>query len=207
MNWPGLRILSSTCCSRAPTRRPTARDIAESIEGKGGVFNASTGLETTLYWAKVATAHLPEALDVLSDMLLNATFDAEEMEKERAVIAEEINYSLTMPASLAQMRANELQWPGHPLGRDVAGTQQSVAEISRQALLDFRAAHYRPGETILSVAGPVSHEELLSLVESNLAGWEPGPQMHVRSRSHLQTVRAIPGYSWRPRTRIRPRSA
>ena len=159
-------------------RRPTAWDIAEAIEGKGGVFNASTGLETTLYWAKVATAHLPDALDVLSDMLLNATFDPAEMEKERDVIAEEINYSLTMPASLAQMRANELQWPEHPLGRDVAGTPQSVATISRQALLAFRSDHYRPGDTILSVAGPVTHEDLLDLVESNLAGWEPGPRMH-----------------------------
>jgi predicted Zn-dependent peptidase len=157
--------------------RPTAWDIAEAIEGKGGVFNASTGPETTLFWAKVATANLLEALDVLSDMLLNATFDEQEMEKERDVIAEEINYSLTMPASLAQIRVNELQWPEHPLGRDVAGTPQSVADISRQALLAFQADHYRPGETILTVAGPVTHQELLTMVESTLADWEPGPRM------------------------------
>ena len=68
---------------------PTALDIAEAIEGKGGVFNASTGLEMTLYWAKVAAAHLPRALDVVTDMLLHATFDPAEIEKERAAETED----------------------------------------------------------------------------------------------------------------------
>ena len=73
------------------TRRwPTARDVAEAIDGRGGMFNASTGLETTLYWAKVAAADVPQALDVLSDMLLQPTFDPAEMEKERTVIAEDV---------------------------------------------------------------------------------------------------------------------
>ncbi|MGD8474510.1 MAG: pitrilysin family protein, partial [Anaerolineae bacterium] len=79
--------------------RPTALDIVEAIEGRGGLLGASTGLETTLYWAKVASDHLPEALDVLSDMLLGAKFDPSEMEKERAVIGEEISYTLDAPDS------------------------------------------------------------------------------------------------------------
>jgi predicted Zn-dependent peptidase len=160
---------------KGTARRPTARAIAEAIEGKGGIFNASTGLETTLYWAKVAAAHLPEALDVLSDMLLHAAFEASEMEKERAVISEEINYSLDSPESLAQILVSELQWPNHPLGRDVAGTRQSVARLSRDMLLDYRAGHFRPGETILGLAGRVTSEEAAALAESYLAEWEPGP--------------------------------
>ncbi|MGD8794014.1 MAG: pitrilysin family protein, partial [Anaerolineae bacterium] len=156
---------------------PTARDIAEAIEGKGGVFNASTGLESTLYWAKVAAAHLPEALGVLSDMLLRATFDPMEIEKERAVIGEEINYSLDAPDSLAQILANALQWPNHPLGRDVAGTRETVASISRETLLDYRLDHYRPNTAILGLAGKITHAQALELAHKYLAGWEPGRTM------------------------------
>ncbi|HFD38470.1 MAG TPA: insulinase family protein [Anaerolineae bacterium] len=155
-------------------RRPTARDIAEAIEGRGGLFNASTGLETTLYWAKVAAAHLPEALDVLSDMLLHAAFDPVELEKERAVIGEEIAYNLDAPDSLAQIRAGELQWPNHPLGREVAGSRESVAALRRDDLLAFRAAHYRPERTILGLAGRVAHQDVVAWARAHLADWEPG---------------------------------
>lgn len=158
-------------------RHPTALDIAEAIEGKGGVFNASTGLEMTLYWAKVAAVHLPEALDVLSDMLLHATFDPEEVEKERAVIGEEIGYSQDTPDSLAYILVSGLQWPNHPLGRDVAGTRQSLAALDRDSLLAYMADHYRPGQTILGLAGLVDHKEIVAWAESNLGAWEPGPIM------------------------------
>ncbi len=155
-------------------RRPTALDIAEAIEGRGGMLGASTGLETTLYWAKVASAHLPEALDVLSDMLLRASFEPSEMEKERAVIGEEIGYILDTPDSLAQLMVNQLQWPGHPLGRDIAGTRQSVAALSRGALLEYMDHHYRPGSVILGAAGQVHHEQIVSWTESHMAQWEAG---------------------------------
>jgi predicted Zn-dependent peptidase len=160
---------------KGTARRPTARDIADAIEGRGGMFNASTGLETTLYWAKVAAAHLPETLDVVSDMLLSARFDAAEIEKERTVIAEEINYSLDMPDSLVQILVNQLQWPNHPLGRDVAGTRESVEKLSRESLLTYLAEHYRPGNTVLGMAGRISHEEAVVLATSCLGGWQPGP--------------------------------
>ncbi len=156
-------------------RRPTGREIAEAIEGKGGVFDASTGLETTLYWAKVATPHLPETLDVLGDMLLHARFDPREVERERAVISEEMSYALDMPDSLAQILVNELQWPDHPLGRDVAGTRESVANLSRGSLLAYMADHYRPGATILGLAGQVEHRRAVAWAELHLTEWEAGP--------------------------------
>jgi predicted Zn-dependent peptidase len=160
---------------KGTARRPSAQEIADAIEGRGGVFNASTGVESTLYWAKVAAPHLLEALDVLSDMLLHATFDPTEIEKERAVIGEEIRYTLDTPDSLAQILINQLQWPGHPLGRDVAGTPESVAGISRESLLAHVADYYRPQQTILAVAGRVGHDEVVAWAKSNLAEWEPGP--------------------------------
>lgn len=154
--------------------RPTPLEIAEAIEGKGGILGASTGLETTLYWAKVASAHLPEALDVVSDMLLRARFEASDVEKERAIIGEEISSILDAPEGLSQLLVNQLQWPKHPLGRDVAGTRQSVAALTRDALLDFKDAHYRPGRVILGIAGQVEHEQVVVWAQSELSGWEPG---------------------------------
>jgi len=175
-------------------RRPTPLAIAEAIEGKGGILEASTGLETTLYWAKVAAAHLTEALDVLSDMLLFAKFEPAEMEKERAVISEEISYTLDTPDGLSQLLVNQLQWPAHPLGRDVAGTRQSVAGLSRGMLLDFMDHHYRPGAVILGVAGQVEHEQIVAWAQENLAQWEPGsraawepaPGQHLGPRVKVQ---------------------
>jgi predicted Zn-dependent peptidase len=181
-------------------RRPTALAIAEAIEGKGGMFNASTGLETTLYWAKVAAPHLPEALDVLSDMLLCATFDPEQIEKERAVITEEISYAFDAPDSLAQIQANRMQWPEHPLGREISGSRETVARLGRTDLLAYLSDHYRPTETVVGLAGRVDHEQAVAWAESCLGDWEPGrsvpfepapanhrgPNVHVQSRDTQQ---------------------
>ncbi|HSJ59512.1 MAG TPA: pitrilysin family protein [Anaerolineae bacterium] len=158
-------------------RWPTPRAIAEAIEGKGGVLNASTGLETTLYWAKVAAPHVRRAFDVLSDMLLDPSFDPVEIEKERGVIGEEISYSLDTPDNLAQILVNELQWPDHPLGRDVAGSRESLGRLTREALLAYLAAHYRPANTIVGLAGQIGHKEAVALAESHLGHWQPGPEM------------------------------
>ena len=154
--------------------RPTPLEVVEAIEGKGGILGASTGLETTLYWAKVASAHLPEALDVVSDMLLRARFKASDVEKERAIISEEISSIIDAPEGLCQLLVNQLQWPKHPLGRDVAGTRQSVAALTRDALLCFKAEHYRPGRVILGLAGQVEHAQVVAWAQSTLSEWEPG---------------------------------
>lgn len=154
--------------------RPAARDLAEAIEGKGGMFNASTGLETTLYWAKVAAPHLPETMEVLSDMLLRSRFDPNELEKERAVIIEEIKYDLDTPDSLVEILVSQLQWPDHPLGRDVAGCPENVAVLSREALVHYHSAHYLPGQTVLGLAGQVSHAQAVALASEYLGGWQPG---------------------------------
>jgi predicted Zn-dependent peptidase len=123
------------------------------------------------------------------------------MEKERHVISEEINYSLDTPDSLAQILANQLQWPNHPLGRDIAGTQQSVAGFSRESLLAYMLAHYHPGAALLGLAGAVDHQQAVAWAEANLLGWEPGlplqwepapldhqgPSLHVHFKDTEQT--------------------
>jgi len=160
---------------KGTARRPKARDIAEGIEGQGGIFNASTGVETTLYWAKVAAPHLAQAMDVLSDMLLHAAFDHEELEKERAVIVEELKYDYDSPDSLVQLLADELQWPGHALGRSIAGSVESVGGLERATLLRYMGEHYLPGQTVVGLSGKVNHAEAVALAQECLSEWGARP--------------------------------
>ena len=157
-------------------RRPTAEAIAAAIEGVGGVFNASTGRELTTYWVKVARPHLDLALDVLADMLRGSLFDPRELEKERQVIIEEIGMTLDIPDDWVFTLANELQWPNHPLGREVIGTRETVSRIARDEMLRYMAEHYRPTNTVVAVAGNIEHQEVVTRVERLLGDWEPGPR-------------------------------
>jgi predicted Zn-dependent peptidase len=154
-------------------KRPTAHKIAEAIEGVGGIFGAGTGRETTVFWAKVAELHLPIALDVLVDMLRNARFDAKELDREAQVIIEEINLSLDTPSDLVHMLAYDQLWPGHPLGRDIAGTRESVVTLKRDALLDYMARHYGPNRTVISLAGNLEHEDVVARLVEYLGDWQP----------------------------------
>ena len=154
-------------------KRPTAREIAEAIEGVGGIFGAGTGRETTSFWAKVAEPHLSLALDVLVDMLRNARFDVEELEKEAHVVIEEINHSLDTPSELVHLLAYEQLWPNHPLGKDIAGTRESVAALKRGALVDYMARHYAPNRTVISLAGNLKHGEIVARLAAYLDDWQP----------------------------------
>ena len=171
----GISHFAEHMLFKGTERWPTPRDIAEAIEGRGGLVNASTGLETTLYWAKVAAANMPEAMNVLSDMLLRPILEPVEMEKERAVIIEEINYALDTPDSLVQLLVANLQWPEHALGRDVAGSRETVNAISRDSLREYVRSHYLPGTTILGLAGQVTHDEAVAQARETLGDWRNGP--------------------------------
>lgn len=157
---------------KGTTKRPTARDIAVAIEGKGGVFNASTGRELTTYWAKVAQHHFSVALDVLADMLVNSKLDEYELDKERGVIIEEINMTLDHPSDRVHQVATDLIWPDHPLGRDQAGTKESVIGITRSTMREYLSQHYHPANTVLGVAGSIEHDEVVKEVREQLNGWE-----------------------------------
>ncbi|HIC88204.1 MAG TPA: insulinase family protein, partial [Anaerolineae bacterium] len=154
---------------------PTAADLAAAIEGRGGVFNASTSQEITTYWVKVAQPHLAVALEVLVDMLRAPTFAPEEIEKERHVISEEISMTLDIPEELVGILSNQLTWPNHPLGHDIAGTQASIAHLQRETILNFLYQHYRPSGTVIGVAGNVSHASVVEALGELLADWSDGP--------------------------------
>ncbi len=155
-------------------KRPTARDIAMAIEGIGGIFNAATGHESSLYWIKVAQPHLDIAIDVLVDMLRRSKFDPEEIERERLVIMEEINLTRDTPDDLVHLLINDLVWPNHPLGRDIAGSKESLATLGREGLLAYLNRQYRPGNTVISVAGNVEHEAVVGEMAAFLGDWATG---------------------------------
>ena len=131
-------------------RRPTAEDISTAIESVGGSLNASTDKEVTVYWAKVAGEDVPLALDILSDMLLHSRLDPSEVRKEKRVVAEELGMAMDAPQDWIHTLIEETIWPGEALGRDVAGTRESVARLTRAGLLRFLHSHYTPGATVVS---------------------------------------------------------
>ncbi|MEA3334513.1 MAG: pitrilysin family protein [Chloroflexota bacterium] len=155
-------------------KRPSPEAIAVELEGNGGLFNASTGLETTILWAKMQQGHLSLAIDILSDMLRNSLLVQEEIEKERRVILEEISSSQDIPDELVGLVAREFTWPDHPLGWDVAGTPESVAGLARETLEAFLDTHYNPKNLVLSVAGDIQHDEVVDLAHSRLGDWQTG---------------------------------
>jgi predicted Zn-dependent peptidase len=165
-------------CFRGTPRRATAREISEAIEGVGGIINAGTDKELTVYWCKVAQPHLTLALDVLADILCNSRFDPADIERERQVITEEINMSLDSPAQLVNMLIDELLWPRHQLGRDIAGSKESVAAITREMIVDYLGQKYLPANTVVSIAGAGEQGEMVAAAEKALGEWtetKPNP--------------------------------
>ena len=163
---------------RGTPKRATSREISEAIEGVGGIINAGTDKELTVYWCKVAQPHLSLALDVLADIVLNSRLDPADIERERQVISEEINMSKDSPSQLASMLIDELLWPQHPLGRDIAGSKESVAAMTREMIVDYLGKQYLPANTVVSVAGAGEHGEMVSTIEQALGGWtetKPNP--------------------------------
>jgi predicted Zn-dependent peptidase len=156
-------------------KRPSAREIAAAIEGIGGIFNASTGRELTTYWAKVGQDHFSLALDVLADMLLNSKLDAGEIEKERGVIIEEINMTLDRPSDWVHLLAIDLIWPDHPLGRDQAGTKESVSGITRAMIQDYLGRQYQPANAVLAIAGNIEHDRAIEEATAILNSWQQRP--------------------------------
>jgi predicted Zn-dependent peptidase len=158
-------------CFKGTPKRPTSREISETIEGVGGILNGGTDKELTVYWCKAAQPHFPLALDVLADILLHSNFDPEDIERERQVIVEEIHMSNDFPTQRVNILIDELLWTNHPLGRDIAGSKESVTAITRDIMLDYRANHYAPENTVITIAGDIKHQETVTAVSQALGNW------------------------------------
>ena len=175
----GISHFIEHVCFKGTEKRPTSTEISSVIEGVGGMLNAGTDKELTVYWCKVAQPHFLSALDVIADILINSKFDPAEIEKERQVIIEEINMSLDLPASRVSMLLDEIMWSGHPLGRDIAGSKETVTGMTREMMLDYMAGQYQPENAVIAIAGAINHEETVDAVTRATAGWTKKRQPSV----------------------------
>jgi len=149
-------------------RRPTSKEIADSIEGVGGFINASTDKELTAYWTRVPAEHMELGLDVLADIVSNSKLAPGDVERERMVILEELRMYQDQPQDFVQNLFEEIMWPGHPLGRDIAGTEQSVSRLARDDILEYADARYRSPNLVIGAAGAFDEAEMVELVTSRL---------------------------------------
>ena len=149
--------------------RPNPRLISDAIEGVGGILDAYTSFESTVYYAKVADIHFDRALDVLSDMLLAPCFEAKDVEKERRVIAEELRQTEDTPSELIHLLLDGAMWGDQPLGRDIAGDEASVAGLTREHVVEHWRRHYNRANSVISIAGNISPQRALAALEHALA--------------------------------------
>jgi predicted Zn-dependent peptidase len=168
----GISHFIEHICFKGTPLRPTAKEIAESVEGIGGLLNGATDKELTIYWCKVARPHFPLAVDLLADMLSHSKFDPDEVEKERQVITEEINMCLDSPQNRVDLLIDEVMWPDQPLGMDVAGTKTTVGKMTREDMRCYCDTQYLANNTVVAVAGDVAHEEVVDTLERAFGHWK-----------------------------------
>jgi predicted Zn-dependent peptidase len=150
------------------TARRSARQIVEEIEAVGGDLNASTGLENTGYYARVLGEDVPLALDILSDILTNSTFDAQELAREQGVILQEIGAANDTPDDVVFDLFQSCAFPGQPIGRPILGTPQSVRGFTPDSLRRYLARQYRAPRMIVSAVGDVGHDAIVAAVREKL---------------------------------------
>ena len=146
------------------TKHRTAEEIARQVDSIGGNMDAFTAKECVCFSAKVLDEHMPIAMDILSDLVLNPVFTAEDIGRERGVILEEIKMDEDNPDYLVHEIFTQNFWKGHPLGKPILGTKDTVKKFERDSVLDFYRQRFAPGNVIICAAGHFKHEQFVDLV-------------------------------------------
>jgi predicted Zn-dependent peptidase len=146
------------------TRRRSAKEISEAVEGIGGYLNAFTSEEATCFHARAGYDRFPVLLDVLMDMFLNSKFDPAEIDKEREVIKEEMAMYLDEPQHQVQELLNATLWPDQPLGRPITGTPKSLDGLNRSRLISYLRKNYAPTGILVVAAGNLKHNHVVRAV-------------------------------------------
>lgn len=149
-----------------PTR--TAKEIAESIEGRGGMLNAFTDKESTCYYCRTLSDDAVNGIEVLTDMMLHSNFDPEELEREEEVVCEEIKRSVDEPGDHVHELHLEYRWGRHALGKPIIGTEESVRSFRRDHILSYMDRRYRAENVMLSVSGNVDPDQIRAAAETTL---------------------------------------
>ena len=158
------------------TRKRTAREISQAVEGIGGYLNAFTSEETTCYHARACHDRFDELLDVLMDMFLESKFLPADVAKEREVIKEEMAMYLDEPQHQVQELLNATLWPGQPLGRSITGTNRTLDRMARRHLLGYLGRHYVAASALVTAAGNLKHRHVTRAVARYARRFWTGPR-------------------------------
>jgi predicted Zn-dependent peptidase len=144
------------------TKRRSAREISQAVEGIGGYFNAFTSEEHTCFYAKARHDQFGRLLDVLTDMFLHSAFDPVEINKEREVIKEELAMYMDQPQQYVQELLNMTMWPDQPLGRSITGTEKTLDRMGRAELIAYQRQNYVAPAVLLAAGGRVTHRQAVA---------------------------------------------
>jgi predicted Zn-dependent peptidase len=153
---------------------PNPKLISDAVEGVGGILDAYTSFESTVYYAKVADIHFDRALDTLADMLIAPLFDPKDIAKERDVITQELRETEDTPSDLVHLLLDGAMWGDQPLGRDIAGDEASVGGLTREQVVEFWRRHYNRANMVVSIAGNIKADRALAALEQALADLPAG---------------------------------
>jgi predicted Zn-dependent peptidase len=156
------------------TSRRNAMQIAEAIEGRGGMLNAFTDKEQTCYYCRVLAGDVESAVDVLADMMTGSLLDPEEIEREKTVVLEEIKRGEDEPGDHVHDLHMQARWGSHPLGKPVIGTRETVSSFQRADIVKYIDRQYRGENVVLAAAGYVEPEDVVRMAREWLGGIQPG---------------------------------
>jgi predicted Zn-dependent peptidase len=163
------------------TRSRSAQIIAREMDAIGGNLDAFTGKETVCFNVKSLKDHVPIALDVLADMVMNPTFATPDIERERGVILEEIKIDEDNPDVLVHELFTQAFWKDHPLGWPILGTTTTVGRLDQQSLFDYHGDRFRGGNMILSAAGNLEHDAFAEAIAAKFGALPLGETLHELS--------------------------
>ena len=170
--WNGISHFIEHMVFKGTSHR-TAEEIARQVDSIGGNMDAFTAKECICFNVKVLDEHVPTALDILSDLVLNPVFDASDIARERGVILEEIKMDEDNPDYLVHEIFTQNFWKDHPLGKPILGTKETVKRFERQPVLDAYTHRFSPNNIILSAAGHLDHDRFVELVAQHFDHMKP----------------------------------
>jgi predicted Zn-dependent peptidase len=191
------------------TQHRSAEEIARQVDSIGGNMDAFTAKECISFSIKVLNEHVPIALDVLSDLVLNPVFDSQDISRERGVILEEIKMDEDNPDYLVHEIFTQNFWKDHPLGRPILGTRDTVKRFDRSPVFDFYSQRFSPSNMIITAAGYLNHDRFVELVAQHFDKMKPVgngfhssppkivPKIILRNKKSLEQVQicvGVPSY-------------